>query len=125
MQEEVARMAEAARVTLGEAMPPPKRVTQKDKLLQFLEMPREQRQQLYAQMGPEQYAEFLTENLSRATELLGPRAGKELMAYMYADGAESAELDSAYQEAVGFLQMLAGPEAESFLEQELLKEEDE
>lgn len=123
IRSEIARMGDAARGAFAEVRQPVRVPTEKEKLVAFLQMPREQRQQMFAEMGPEEYGNFITDNLTSATKLLGPEAGRELMAYMYADGIDQQSLDGVQNEAQQFLTMLSeDPEqSQGYLEQELLQ----
>lgn len=82
---ELNELAAEAKNIFSDIRPRPRKLSRRERVAQFLSMTREQRQQLYAEMGPEEYGAFVQRNLDDLVSLIGP-AANALLPYFYADG---------------------------------------
>jgi len=120
LQNELGQMAEATRGVFSDVRPKPRRMSPKERVARFLSMGRAQRQQLFADMGPEAYSEFLDDNVNQLVNMIGP-AAKNLMPYFYADGAPMGEAVADNEaNATQYLQALADGSMDDMLADELL-----
>jgi hypothetical protein len=121
LRKELGQMAEVTKGVFADVRPKPRRMSPKEKVAQFLSMPREQRQQLYADLGPEQYAEFIDENMNSLVNMIGP-AAKNLMPYFYADEAPQEVAADSEAQAQQYLQGLADGTLDDTITDELMGE---
>lgn len=121
LKAELSQMAEAGRLVFADLRPPERKPSRQQRVTEFLQMTREQRQQLYANMGPEEYARFLDDNMNDLVNTIGPAASK-VLPYLYADGIPQQDFQSAEQEAQNFLSKIADGQFAEELEQELINE---
>lgn len=123
LRAEAARMSEAARGVFADIRQKPRTLTVRERTSQFLNMTREQRQQAYADMGPQEYARFLDDNMNNLISMIGP-AAQSLMPYFYADGVPQQQAQDPAVEAEDYLTKLAAGSLDDIATQELLGEPD-
>jgi hypothetical protein len=121
LKTELGQIAEATRGVFADVRPRPRRLTSKERVAQFLSMGRDQRQQLYADMGPEAYSAFLDDNMNQLVNMIGP-AAKNLMPYFYGDGAPQEAVVDTEATATQYLQGLADGSMDDMIADELLGE---
>ena len=116
-------MADATASVFADVRPKPRRLGPKERVAQFLSMDRQSRQQLYSEMGPEQYAEYLDDNMTQLVNMIGP-AARNLMPYFYADGIPMQQSAIGGEaEAQQYLQALADGSMDDLIADELLSED--
>lgn len=92
LRKELDAVSEAARSTFAEVRRLPKKPSTRERLRSFMNMDKQERLALFAQMGPEQYGQFLRKNMDDLVKLVGPQANV-LYPYFYADGIGQAAVE--------------------------------
>lgn len=121
LKTELGQLSEAGKLVFSDLHPPAREPSRQQRVTQFLQMTRQERQQMYANMGPEEYAKFIDDSMNDLVGMIGPAASK-VMPYLYADGIPQQQFQSAEQEAQSFLEKITTGQFQDELEEELLSE---
>lgn len=122
LQRDLNRLREAASNVFSDFRPKQRPPTRRERVQAFLSMTRDERLQLFSEMGPEEYGKFILKGLEDLEAMIGP-AAKNLLPYFYADGIPLEAVGQSAEEVQQILTAAAmGDSLPQFLT-DLLEEE--